>query len=305
MPPKHLLSVQDLADEELIEILERTEELKRNLERKKRHEPLYGKTLAMIFTKPSTRTRASFETAMTQLGGHAIYLDQDRSQLSRGETIEDTGKALSRYVDAIVARLYKHEEIERLARGSKVPVINGLTDLLHPCQTISDLFTIREKKDRLGGLKLAYIGDGNNVCNSLLLSCSKAGVNVSVANPKGYEPDPTIVENAKEKAKEKDVILELIDDPHEAVVDADVIYTDVIVSMGQKGRKRRLKDFRGYQVNAELMEKAKDDVIFMHCLPAHRGEEVASEVIDGPHSVVFDQAENRLHVQKVILERVI
>ncbi|KXB08138.1 ornithine carbamoyltransferase [candidate division MSBL1 archaeon SCGC-AAA385D11] len=301
---KHLLSVLDLSDKELLAILKRAEEFKSNLGKKKRYEPLYGKSLAMLFTKPSTRTRISFETAMTQLGGHAIYLDQHRSQLERRETIEDTGKTISRYVDALVARFHEHEKIEKLARNSRVPVINGLTDLLHPCQTISDLFTIREKKGRLEGLKLAYVGDGNNVCNSLLLSCSKAGVNISVANPKGYEPDATIVKNAKEKAEEKGTKLGIITDPNEAVLETDVIYTDAIVSMGQKGRERRLKDFREYQVDAELMKKAKKDVIFMHCLPAHRGEEVSAEIIDGPHSVVFDQAENRLHVQKAILEEV-
>lgn len=297
--PKHLLSIQDLTDKELKKILKDSGELKKKQKSGKIQESLRGKTLGMIFAKPSTRTRVSFETAMTQLGGHAIYLGWDTLQLGRGESISDTARTLSRYVDVVMARLYEHEKIEELAKNSSVPIINGLTDLLHPCQVIADLFTIQEKKGDLEGLKLAYIGDGNNVCHSLLLSCSKTGMKISVATPKGYEPKQEIVKKASEKGPE----VKILSNPKEAVADADVIYTDVIASMGQEDeRKKRLKDFQGYQVNSELLNLANDDVIFMHCLPAHRGEEVTGEVIDGSKSVVFDQAENRLHAQKAILD---
>ncbi|KXA99573.1 ornithine carbamoyltransferase [candidate division MSBL1 archaeon SCGC-AAA261O19] len=303
---KHLISVQDLTDEELKEILDQAGELKEKQKSGEPHESLRGKTLGMIFAKPSTRTRVSFETAMTQLGGHAIYLGWDTLQLGRGETISDTAQTLSRYVDAVTARLFEHEKIKELAENSGVPVINGLTDLLHPCQAISDLFTIREQKDGFEGLKLAYIGDGNNVCHSLLLSCAKVGMNTSIATPKGYEPNQEIVEKAKQKASEKSSKVKILTDPEKAAFNADVIYTDVISSMGQEEeREQRLKDFQGYQVNSELLSMAKEDVIFMHCLPAHRGEEVTAEVIDGPNSVVFDQAENRLHSQKAILVMVV
>ncbi|MDI6819639.1 MAG: ornithine carbamoyltransferase [Candidatus Hodarchaeaceae archaeon] len=299
---RHLLSPQDLSPEEIIALLDKADELKQKLRRGEPHEVLHGKTLGMIFAKPSTRTRVSFEAAMTQLGGHAIYLGTGDLQLGRGETIADTARTLSRYVDAVMARLFKHEDVVELARNSSVPVINGLTELLHPCQTLADLQTIREKKGGLEGLKLAWVGDGNNVCNSLLLACTLVGMNISVACPKGYEPNAEIVEQAQKNAKRSGVKLEILNDPKKAVKGADVIYTDVFVSMGHEAeRERRMKDFKGYQVNAGLLKHAKEDVIFMHCLPAHRGEEVTAEVIDGPHSVVFDQAENRLHSQKAIL----
>ena len=302
---RHLLSPQDLSPEEIIAVLDKADELKRKLRRGEPHDLLKGKTLGMIFAKPSTRTRVSFETAMTQLGGHAIYMGMGDLQLGRGETIADTARTLSRYVDAVMARLFKHEDIVELARNSSVPVVNGLTDLLHPCQTLADLQTIREKKGRLKGLKLAWVGDGNNVCNSLLLGCTLVGMNISAACPKGYEPSAEIVEQARKNAKRSGAKLEIINDPKKAVAGADVIYTDVFVSMGQEAeREQRMKDFKGYQVNADLLKHAKKDVIFMHCLPAHRGEEVAVEVIDGPHSVVFDQAENRLHAQKAVLAMV-
>ena len=302
---RHLLSPQDLSPDEIEAVLDKAVELKQKLRRGESHEVLHGKTLGMIFAKPSTRTRVSFETAMTQLGGHAIYMGTGDLQLGRGETIADTSRTLSRYVDAIMARLFKHEDIVELARNSSVPVINGLTDMLHPCQTLADLQTIREKKGKLKGLKLAWVGDGNNVCNSLLLGCTLVGMNISAACPKGYEPNAEIVKQAQKNAKHSGAKLEIINEPKKAVVGADVIYTDVIVSMGQDAeRERKLKDFKGYQVNAELLKHAKRDVIFMHCLPAHRGEEVAAEVIDGPHSVVFDQAENRLHAQKAVLAMV-
>jgi len=302
---RHLLSPQDLSPEEIIAVLDKADELKRKLRRGEPHDLLKGKTLGMIFAKPSTRTRVSFETAMTQLGGHAIYMGMGDLQLGRGETIADTSRTLSRYVDAVMARLFKHEDIIELARNSSVPVVNGLTDLLHPCQTLADLQTIREKKGRLKGLKLAWVGDGNNVCNSLLLGCTLIGMNISAACPKGYEPPAEIVEQARKNAKRSGAKIEIINDPKKAVAGADVIYTDVFVSMGQEAeREQRIKDFKGYQVNSELLKHAKKDVIFMHCMPAHRGEEVAAEVIDGPHSVVFDQAENRLHAQKAVLAMV-
>jgi len=302
---RHLLSPQDLSPEEIIAVLDKADELKRKLRRGESHELLKGKTLGMIFAKPSTRTRVSFETAMTQLGGHAIYMGMGDLQLGRGETIADTARTLSRYVDAVMARLFKHDDIVELARNSSVPVVNGLTDLLHPCQTLADLQTIREKKGRLKGLKLAWVGDGNNVCNSLLLGCTLVGMNISAACPKGYEPSAEIVEQARKNAKRSGAKLEIINDPKKAVEGADIVYTDVFVSMGQEAeRERRVRDFKGYQVNGELLKRAKKDVTFMHCLPAHRGEEVAAEVIDGPHSVVFDQAENRLHAQKAVLAMV-
>jgi ornithine carbamoyltransferase len=302
---RNLLSPQDLSPDEVEAVLDKAVELKKKLKQGEAHEVLYGKTLGMIFAKPSTRTRVSFEVGMTQLGGHGIYLGMGDLQLGRGETIADTAKTLSRYVDAIMARLFKHEDMVELARNSSVPVINGLTDLLHPCQTLADLQTILEKKGKLKGLKLAWVGDGNNVCNSLLLGCTLVGMNISVACPKGYEPNSEIVKQAQKNAKHSGAKIEITNDPKKAVAGADVIYTDVIVSMGQDAeREKKLKDFKAYQVNTELLKHAKHDVIFMHCLPAHRGEEVAAEVIDGPHSVVFDQAENRLHAQKAVLAMV-
>lgn len=299
---KHFTSVQDLAKNELMMVIEKSETLKEKLDREEAHEYLYGKTLGMIFAKPSTRTRVSFETGMNQLGGHAIYLDWDSIQLGRGETISDTAKTLSGYVDVIMARIFEHEKLIELARNSEVPVINGLTDLLHPCQIVADLFTTWEIKGKLAGLKLAFIGDGNNVCHSLLLGSSKVGMDISVANPTGYEPEERIIEDAKTLGAKTEADVEVLNEPRKAVEEADIVYTDVIASMGQEEeREQRLKDFEGYQVNSELMDKAKDKAIFMHCLPAHRGEEVTAEVIDGPQSVVFQQAENRLHTEKAIL----
>ena len=302
MKVKHLLSMKNLTSKEIEAILDLSGELKQKLRKGEPHQILHGKTLGMLFAKPSTRTRVSFETAMTQLGGHAIYMGLNDLQLGRGETIADTARTLSGYVDGVMARLFKHEDIVELARFSKVPVINGLTDTHHPCQTLADLMTIREKKGKLKGLKLAWVGDGNNVCNSLMLGCTLVGMNVSVACPRGYEPPVDIVAQAKKNAAKTGAKVEISNDPKKAVAGADVIYTDVWTSMGQeKEREQRLMDFQGYQVNVELLKHAKKDVIFMHCLPAHRGEEVADAVIDGPHSVVWDQAENRMHAQKGIL----
>jgi ornithine carbamoyltransferase len=302
MKVKHLLSMQDLTSKEIEAILDLSGELKQKLRKGEPHQLLYGKTLGMLFAKPSTRTRVSFETAMTQLGGHAIYMGLNDLQLGRGETIADTARTLSGYVDAVMARLFKQEDIVELARFSKVPVINGLTDTHHPCQTLADLMTIREKKGTLKGLKLAWVGDGNNVCNSLMLGCTLVGMNVSVACPRGYEPPADIVAQAKKNAAKTGAKVEISNDPKKAVAGADVIYTDAWTSMGQeKEREQRLMGFQGYQVNVELLKHAKKDVIFMHCLPAHRGEEVADAVIDGPHSIVWAQAENRMHAQKGIL----
>ena len=302
MRVRHLLSMQDLSPEQIEAILNKAVELKRKLRAGEPHELLHGKTLGMIFAKPSTRTRVSFETAMTQLGGHALYLGMSDIQLGRGETIADTARTLSRYVDAIMARLFKHADLVELARHASVPVINGLTDLHHPCQTLGDLLTIRERKGKLRGPKVAWVGDGNNVCNSLLLGCSLVGTNISAACPRGYEPPQKIVELAMQNAARSGAKVEILRDPSRAAGGADVVYTDVFVSMGmEKEREQRLKAFRGYQVNSDLLKLAKADAIFLHCLPARRGEEVTDEVIDGPQSVVFDQAENRLHSQKALL----
>lgn len=300
---KHLLSMQDLSPKEIDTILDKAVELKQKLRKGEPHELLRGKTLGMIFAKPSTRTRVSFETAMTQLGGHAIYLGMGDLQLGRGETIADTARTLSRYVDVIMARLFKHENIVELARHSSIPVINGLTDLHHPCQTLADLMTIREKKGELKGLKLAWVGDGNNVCNSLLLGSTLVGANISVACPKSYEPPSEIVEQAWANAKKSGAKLELLNDPKEAVAGADVVYTDVFVSMGQESEaEERLKIFfPTYQVNKDLLKHAKSDAIVLHCLPWMLGQEIAQDVAYSPQCVAFDQAENRLHTAKSVL----
>lgn len=299
---KHLLSMQDLSSKEIDAILDKAAELKQKLRKGEPHELLHGRTLGMIFAKPSTRTRVSFEAAMTQLGGHAIYLGMGDLQLGRGETIADTARTLSGYVDVIMARLFKHENIAELARHSSIPVINGLTDLHHPCQTLGDLLMILEKKGKLKGLKLSWVGDGNNVCNSLLLGCTLVGMNISAACPKGYEPPVEIVKQARANAKKSGAKIELTTDPKQAVAGADVIYTDVWISMGQeKEAKKRMRAFKGYQVNAQLLKGAKPGAIIMHCLPAHRGLEITEDVIDGPRSAVWDQAENRLHAQKAVL----
>ncbi|MFB0500788.1 MAG: ornithine carbamoyltransferase [Candidatus Hadarchaeaceae archaeon] len=299
---KHLLSMQDLSSSEIKAILDEAAGLKEKLQKRESHELLKGKTLGMIFEKPSLRTRVTFETGMTQLGGHAIYLAPADIQLGERESVPDVARNLSRWVDVVMARLFKHDIIVELARYSSVPVINGLTNLHHPCQTLSDLLTIREHKGKLNGLKIAWIGDGNNVCNSLLLGCTLVGTNISVACPRGYEPPADIVKQARANAKKSGAKVELTTDPKKAVDGADVIYTDVWVSMGQeKEARERMKAFKDYQVNAQLLKGAKPDSIVMHCLPAHRGQEITDDVIDGPHSVVWDQAENRMHAQKALL----
>jgi ornithine carbamoyltransferase len=302
MKGKSLASLYDLTREEIEEILKTSESLKFQLLRGEEHPLLKGKTLAMIFEKPSTRTRVSFEVGMWQLGGYALYLNATDLQLGRGETIADTARTLSRYVNGIMARVFAHQTILDLVKYSRVPVINGLSDFTHPCQGLADLFTIYEKKGRLRGLKLAYVGDGNNVAHSLLYGCSKVGMNITLACPKGYEPHPEVVSRAKEEGKRSSCKVEVAKDPKEAVREADIIYTDVWASMGkEKEYEKRVKIFKPYQVNAKLIKEAKKDYLFMHCLPAHRGEEVTDEVADSKNSVIFDQAENRLHTQKALM----
>ncbi|MEJ5350967.1 MAG: ornithine carbamoyltransferase [Melioribacteraceae bacterium] len=302
MKGKDLISIADLSLEEIYEIFDVAKTLKEKLYVGEEHHLLKGKTLGMIFSKPSTRTRISFETGMYQLGGHAMYFNQNDLQLGKSENIHDTAKVLSRYLNGIMIRTFSHQDVIDLAKYATIPVINGLTDLLHPCQVLTDIFTILEKKRKLQGLKLAYIGDGNNVAHSLLNGCSKVGIDISIASPKGYEPKKEIVDNAIETAKYMGSKVEIINDPIQAVKNADIVYTDVWASMGQeKEAEERKKVFQKFQVNLELVKHAKEDYLFMHCLPAHRGEEVVDEVIDSQNSVVFDEAENRLHVQKAIM----
>ncbi len=299
---KHLISMADLTPEELNEILELAEKLKEERYKGRVTDYLKNKSLAMIFELPSTRTRISFEVAMTDLGGHALYLSWNDLQLGRGEPIKDTARVLSRYVHAVMMRVRRHETIVEFAKYSTVPVINGLSNLEHPCQIIADLLTIKEYKGNLRNVKLAWVGDGNNVCNSLILASALTGMKMVVSTPKGYEPNEEIVKKALEMGA--DITFE--HDPMEAVKGADVIYTDVWVSMGQEAeREKRLKDFARHQVSETLVSMAKDDVIVMHCLPAHRGEEITEDVLEGEHSIVFDQAENRLHAQKAILLKLI
>ena len=299
---RSLDSLLHLTKEEIKQILKTSELLKSKLLRGEKHPLLKGKTLAMIFEKPSTRTRVSFEVGMWQLGGYALYLSSSDLQLGRGETIADTAQTLSRYVNGIMARVFAHQTILELIKYSSVPVINGLSDMTHPCQGLADLFTIYEKKGRLRGLKLAYVGDGNNVAHSLLYGCSKVGMNITLACPKGYEPHPEVVLKAKEEGKISGCIVKVTKDPKEAARGADIIYTDVWASMGQeKEHEKRIKIFKPYQVHTKLIKEAKEDYLFMHCLPAHRGEEVTDEVADSKNSIIFDQAENRLHTQKALL----
>jgi len=302
MKGKSLASLADLTKEEIEQILKTSELLKLQSLRGQEHPLLKGKTLAMIFEKPSTRTRVSFEVGMWQLAGYALYLSASDLQLGRGETIGDTARVLSRYVDGIMARVFAHLTILDLVKYSTVPIINGLSDFTHPCQGLADLFTIYEKKGQLSGLKFAYLGDGNNVAHSLIYGCSKVGMDIGLACPKGYEPDSKVVSEGREEARKKGRVVTITNDPVEVVLGADIIYTDVWASMGkEKEHEERVKVFKSYQVNAELVKRAKQDYIFMHCLPAHRGEEVTDEVADSKNSVIFDQAENRLHTQKALM----
>lgn len=302
MKGKSLISIADLSIEEIYEIFDVSKTLKEKLFTGEPHRLLEGKTLGMIFAKPSTRTRVSFEVGIYQLGGIGLYLGPNDLQLKRGESIADTAKVLSRYLDGIMIRTFSHQDVIDLARYGSIPVINGLTDLLHPCQVLADLFSVLEKRRVLKGLKLAYIGDGNNMAHSLLNGCSKVGMDISIASPKGYKPNEEIVNKAKEFAKYMGSKVEIVDDPKTAVKNADVIYTDVWASMGQEAEaKERLQKFDGFQVNNQLVKLAKEDYLFMHCLPAHRGEEVTDEICDSPNSIIFDEAENRLHVQKAVM----
>ncbi len=302
MKGKDLISIHDLTLEEVNQIFDVSKTLKEKLYIGEPHRVLEGKTLGMIFTKPSTRTRISFETGIYQLGGIGMYFGPNDLQLGKSESISDTAKVLSRYLSGIMIRTFAHQDVVDLAANASIPVINGLTDLLHPCQVLADLFTILEKKGKLNGLKLAYIGDGNNMAHSLLNGCSKVGMHISIASPSGYKPNAEIVNNAKKNAKYMGSKVEILDDPVKAVKNADIVYTDVWASMGQESEAaERRKKFMKYQVNPKLVKNAKDDYLFMHCLPAHRGDEVVNEVADSPNSVIFDEAENRLHVQKAIM----
>ena len=292
----NILTLDELDSKEINHIIDLAIDLKKQQKKDKEKPLLQNKTLAMIFEKPSTRTRVSFETGMFQLGGHALTLSPNDLQLSRGESIEDTAKVLSRYVNVIMARVYDHKSLETLARYASIPVINGLSDSFHPCQILADLMTIKEHKKNLKKIKVAWIGDGNNVCNSLILGCAKLKIKLAIAVPNGYEPDFDVMKIGKEAE-----ILEVSDEPETAVQDADVIMTDTFVSIHNTNSDRIKKFLPKFQVNQQLMNKAKKDVIFMHCLPAKRDQEVTADVIDGPKSVVWDEAENRLHVQKALL----
>ncbi|WP_407689985.1 ornithine carbamoyltransferase [Risungbinella massiliensis] len=299
---KDFLNLTDLTPSDLSLLLELAHDLKKKQKSGELYTPLKGKTLAMIFDKPSTRTRISFEVGIIQLGGAALHLQRDDLQLGRGESVEDTAHVLSRYVDGILIRTFHHELVESLAQAATIPVINGLTDLVHPCQILADFLTIQEKKGDLAGLKLAYLGDGNNVVHSLMHGAAMTGMELTICTPQGYEPLAQIWEEIGELAEQTGAEIQLVHDPYIAVQGADVLYTDVWASMGQEEEKqKRQKDFEGFQVTPTLMALAKEDAIFMHCLPAYRGLEVATEVIDGSQSVVFQQAENRLHAQKALL----
>jgi len=297
---KDFLSLIDFSSEELNRILELAGEIKQSPDSFRT--ALEGKTLGMIFTKKSTRTRISFEVGIQQLGGHALILGPDDTQLSRGETIADTARVLSRYLDGIMIRTFSHDDVLELARYASIPVINGLTDFNHPCQALADMLTLQEKFGKLEGHKLAYLGDGNNVAVSLLFACVKFGLDISIISPKGYTLNKDALDMIEEEAKKRKVKVQITESIDEGVAGAHAVYTDVWASMGQEGeRKKRLHDLADYAVTDEVMALADPSVVFMHCLPAHRGEEVSASVIDGKTSIVFDQAENRLHLQKGIL----
>ena len=293
---KNLLTLAELSKQEFSQLIDFSIKLKRELKKGGNKPLLKNKTLTMIFQKPSTRTRVSFEIGMFQLGGYAINLSSNDMQLSRGESIEDTAKTLSRYTDCIMARVYDHDLLEKLSEYSSVPVINGLSDSFHPCQILADFMTIKEKKRKLKGLKLAWIGDGNNVCNSMIYGCLLSEMKMSIATPKGFEPKRNVVNEAR-----KFTDIELTTDPLKAIKNADIVVTDTFTSIHDRDPKRTKKFIPKYQVNSKLMNHAKKNAIFMHCLPAKRGSEVTSSVIDGPQSVVWDEAENRLHTQKALL----
>ena len=299
---KDLLSIHDLSTSEVYEILELSRELKHKQKQGIEHHILKGKTLGMIFQKSSTRTRVSFEVGMWQLGGSALFLSSNDLQIGRGEPVRDTARVMARYVDGIMIRTFSHAEVEELAHYADIPIINGLTDLLHPCQALADIFTVLEHKQNLEGLKMAYIGDGNNMANALMHVCAKVGMHISVATPAGYEPDKRMVAQAQADAVLSGSRIALTNDPLEAAEGADVLYTDVWASMGQEAEQMaRRRVFADFQINNTSLAVADKNAIVMHCLPAHRGEEITNEVMEGPQSVVFDEAENRLHVQKAIM----
>ena len=299
---KDLISIHDLEIGEVALILDVAAKLKRKQKKGEPHQYLKGKSLAMLFSKASTRTRTSFEVGFYQLGGHPIYLSDDASQIGRGEPVKDTARVLSRFVDGIMIRTFSHESVIELAKYASIPVIYGLTDLLHPCQALTDIFTIQEQLIVLKGRKMVYVGDGNNMAHSLMYACAKVGMNMVCACPKGYQPDPHVLAEAQEDAAHAGCTITVEEDVMKAVKGADVLYTDTWASMGQEEEHdARKKIFAPYQINAELLAAARPEAIVMHCLPAYRGEEITDDVIEGPQSVVFDQAENRLHVQKAIM----
>lgn len=299
---RDFLGLSDYSPEEIRYLLDYAIELKRKRNAGEVFQPLLGKTLGMIFEKSSTRTRVSFEVGMFQLGGHALFLSKNDIQMGRGETISDTAQTMSRYLDGIIIRTFGHRNVVDLARAATIPVINALSDQSHPCQALADYQTVLEKKGRLEGLKIAYIGDGNNMTHSLMMGAAKLGMHFASASPEGYDPSETVVKQSREVAAQTGGSVSVVRDPREAVEGADIVYTDVWASMGfEEEQKVRELAFKNYQVNEELVASAKTDYLFMHCLPAHRGEEVTEGVIDGKHSVVFDEAENRLHAQKAIM----
>jgi ornithine carbamoyltransferase len=299
---RDLISILDLTGSELSALIEDAIRLKMLRQEGRPHQFLFGKSLAMVFEKSSTRTRVSFETGMAELGGHALFLNPQDLQIGRGEEVRDTARVLSRYVSAVMIRAYRHESIEEFASYAEVPVINGLSDREHPCQIIADLMTIREHLGHTDGIRLAWIGDGNNVCNSLVLASALAGYVITVASPDGYQPRADTVERARNAGGK----VTLVRDPVEAVRDADVVATDTWISMGEEAdRENRLRSFQGYTITGSLMNKASPEALFMHCLPAHRGREVTDEVIEGRQSVVWDEAENRLHAQKALLVKML
>lgn len=293
---KNLLTLWELSKSELAKLIDESIKFKKEFKKRNSKDLLKNKTLAMIFLKPSTRTRVSFEVGMFQLGGHSINLPSSDMQLSRGEAIEDTAKTLSRYTDCILARVYEHDTVKKIAENSSIPVINGLSDSFHPCQIIADFMTIKEKKGKLKGLKICWIGDGNNVCNSMMYGAALTDMKMSVATPKGYEPDKAVIKEAKKQTE-----IDITTDPNKAIKNADIVVTDTFSSIHNKDPKRIEKFIPKFQVTSTLMKKSNSNSIFMHCLPAKRGQEVTSEVIDGSQSVVWDEAENRLHSQKALL----
>lgn len=299
---RDMIELDEYSPEEIQFLLESAIEIKRKQKNGEVYQPLKGKTIGLIFEKSSTRTRVSFEAGMFQLGGHALFLSKNDIQLGRGEPISDTAQVMSRYLDGLMIRTFGHDNVVNLAKYASIPVINGLSDMAHPCQVLADLQTVLEHKGKLKGLKMAFVGDGNNMAHSLLIGGAKMGMHVAVASPKGYEADATIVKLSEEIAAQTGGKITITQDPIEAAKDADVIYTDVWASMGfEEEQAQREAAFADYQVNEELVKAAKPDYLFLHCLPAHRGEEVSEGVIDGANSVIFDQAENRLHAQKALM----